>query len=133
MHVDGRCHCGAIAFAAEVDPERASICHCTDCQRFASAPYRASIPAAAADFRLLSGRPKIYVKTAESGAKRVQAFCEACGTPIYSSAVEAPPVFNLRLGTLDQRAEITPRRQIWRCSALAWADDIEGLPASERG
>jgi hypothetical protein len=133
MHVDGRCHCGAIAFTAEVDPERASICHCTDCQRFASAPYRASIPAAAADFRLLSGRPKAYVKTADSGAKRVQAFCETCGTPIYSSAVEAPPVFNLRLGTLEQRAEIAPRRQIWCESALAWAADIAGLPASARG
>ena len=132
MHVDGRCHCGAIVFAAEVDPERASICHCADCQRFASAPYRASVPAAAADFHLLSGQPKVYVKTADSGAKRVQAFCETCGTPIYSSAVDAPPVYNLRIGTLEQRTEIAPRRQIWRCSALGWADDIRALPASER-
>jgi hypothetical protein len=109
------------------------ICHCTDCQRFSSAPYRVSVPAAAADFRLLRGEPKVYVKTADSGAKRVQAFCETCGTPVYSSAVEAPPVYNLRLGTLEQRAEIPPRRQIWRESALAWADDIKGLAASQRG
>ena len=33
MHVEGGCHCGYIAYEAEVDPETVSICHCTDCQR----------------------------------------------------------------------------------------------------
>jgi hypothetical protein len=31
---------------------------------------------------LLSGTPKTYVKTAESGNKRLHAFCGSCGTPI---------------------------------------------------
>ena len=33
MKIDGGCHCGAIAYEAEVDPEKTSICHCTDCQQ----------------------------------------------------------------------------------------------------
>jgi hypothetical protein len=32
MKVDGHCHCGEIVFEAEVDPNTASICHCSDCQ-----------------------------------------------------------------------------------------------------
>jgi len=32
MRVDGACHCGAIAFTAEADPARVSVCHCVDCQ-----------------------------------------------------------------------------------------------------
>ncbi|HET9046453.1 MAG TPA: GFA family protein, partial [Casimicrobiaceae bacterium] len=32
MHVQGRCHCGEIAYEAEIDPAGVSVCHCTDCQ-----------------------------------------------------------------------------------------------------
>ena len=71
-----------------------------------------------------------YVKTAESGAKRAQAFCGECGTALYGSAAEKPAVFHLRLGAIRQRAELPPRRQIWRSSALAWASEIDGLPSS---
>jgi Glutathione-dependent formaldehyde-activating enzyme len=62
MKVDGRCHCGAIAYSADVEPEMASICHCTDCQCFSGAPFRASVPANVEDFRLLHGNPKIYAE-----------------------------------------------------------------------
>ena len=85
MKIDGQCHCGAIAYSADVDPEKAAICHCTDCQCFSGAPFRASVPARIDDFRLLSGSPKIYVKIADSGARRAQAFCGECGAPIYAS------------------------------------------------
>ena len=43
MKVEGGCHCGAIAFEAEVHPDNVSICHCTDCQTLSGAPYRASV------------------------------------------------------------------------------------------
>ena len=32
MKIDGACHCEAIAFEADVNPESVVICHCTDCQ-----------------------------------------------------------------------------------------------------
>jgi hypothetical protein len=35
MKVDGACHCGEIAYQAEVDPNTVGICHCTDCQTLA--------------------------------------------------------------------------------------------------
>ena len=73
MQVDGSCHCGRITYKAGVDPARASVCHCTDCQALSGGPYRVSVPAEAANFQLLTGKPKGYVKTAESGAKRLQA------------------------------------------------------------
>lgn len=130
MHVDGRCHCGAIVYSAEVDPERAAICHCTDCQTFSGSPFRASVPAKVGDFRIISGAPKIYVKTADSGAKRAQAFCGECGAPIYATDAETPAVVNLRLGGIRQRSEIVPRRQIWCDSALPWALDVRALPAT---
>jgi hypothetical protein len=129
MKIDGRCHCGAIAYTAEVDPGMAAICHCADCQSFSGSPFRASVPAKVEDFRLLSGAPKTYVKTADSGARRLQAFCGECGSPVYASDVEEPKVLHLRLGGIRQRSEIPARRQIWSRSALSWALDVSGLPS----
>jgi hypothetical protein len=132
VRVDGQCHCGAVVYSAEVDPESASVCHCTDCQRLSGSPFRASVPAKVESFHLLNGQPKIYVKTAESGARRAQAFCDQCGSPIYASDAEKPSVLNLRLGAIRQRAAISPNRQIWCSSALPWALDIRDLPSSPR-
>lgn len=128
MKIEGQCHCGAIAYEAHVNPAKAGMCHCTDCQTLSGAPFRASVPAKAEDFRLLRGEPKIYVKTAESGNKRAQAFCGACGSPIYATEADQPTLYNLRLGAVKQRADIVPTRQIWCSSALAWAQDVRDIP-----
>ena len=116
-----------------MDPAKATICHCADCQSFSGAPFRASVPAKAEDFRLLKGEPRVYVKMAESGTRRAQGFCGDCGTSIYSTTAEDPKFYNLRLGAMQQRAEILPQRQIWCESGLAWAQDISGLSGVPKG
>jgi hypothetical protein len=126
MKVDGACHCGAIAYEAEIDPERVRLCHCTDCQVLTGSAFRFTAPAQEADFRLLRGEPAIYVKTGDNGAKRIQAFCRDCGSPLYAtSAGEGPRTFGIRAGTIRQRRELSPRREFWRHSALAWMPQIE--------
>ena len=132
MRIDGQCHCGNIAYAASIDPDTVGICHCTDCQTLSGSPYRASVPAPAADFVLLRGVPKIYIKTADSGTRRAQAFCADCGTPIYAAAPSEPPTYSLRLGAIKQRAALRPRRQIWCDSALPWSMDIATIDKRER-
>ena len=84
-------------------------------------------------FHLLSGTPKTYVKTAESGNKRLHAFCGNCGTPIYACAVDDPQSYGLRVGTIIQRGAFTPKRQGWRRSALHWVDALAAVPASDKG
>jgi hypothetical protein len=134
MKIDGHCHCGRITFEAEVDPASVTICHCTDCQTLTGSDFRANIPTTAANFVLRSGTPKSYVKTAESGNRRRHAFCGDCGTPIYACAVEDhPQSYSLRVGTITQRAAFSPRRQIWRRSALDWLDRLADVPRAEKG
>lgn len=129
MHVDGGCHCGNIQFEAEIDPDAVSICHCTDCQQLTGTAYRVNVRVKAADFKQRGGKPSIYIKTAESGAKRAHAFCPQCGTPLYSTTPEPQPqAYGVRVGTLRQRAQLPPQRQGWCRSALPWSGNIEGLP-----
>ena len=131
MKVTGGCQCGAIRYEADVDPATSSICHCNDCQKFSGAPWRASVRARAADLKL-SGEPQVYVKTAESGTRRGQAFCGTCGSALYAFTPPDPEIVNLRLGSVDQRTDLPPHAQIWCDSALPWALDISGLSASPR-
>ena len=44
MRVTGACHCGTITIEGEADPERVSICHCTDCQTGTGSAFRVSVP-----------------------------------------------------------------------------------------
>jgi hypothetical protein len=135
MKVEGRCHCGAITYEAEVEPGTITLCHCLDCQTLTGSAFRANILAPADRFRIITGEPRRYVKTADSGARRVHAFCETCGAPIYSCAPEDPPTYSLRVGTLRQKEALgRPARQIWTRRRLSWIpkfegiDDIEGQP-----
>jgi hypothetical protein len=127
MKIDGRCHCGQVTFEAEVDPVTAGICHCTDCQMLSGSAYRVSVRAAVQDFKL-SGKVSEYIKTADSGNKRKHAFCPNCGTPVYATQLEAPTAYTLRVGTIRQRAELAPQRQIYCDSAVPWSSDIGVVP-----
>ena len=133
MKIDGGCHCGYITYEAEIDPGKVGICHCTDCQTLSGSAFRTIVPAPEDAFTLLSGEPKIYVKTGESGAKREQTFCPQCGSPIYATSVGAgPKVFNIRLGTARQRDRLPPRKQIWFRSAQHWLSDLGAVPKIEK-
>ena len=128
MKIDGGCHCGNITFVAEADPGEVRLCHCTDCQQLTGGPYRVVVPVRKDRIEWRGGQAKVYVKTAESGARRIQAFCPECGTPVYSAPEGNAEVYGLRLGTIRQRAELRPAKQIWCRSALGWIRDLESIP-----
>jgi hypothetical protein len=134
MKVTGRCHCGQISFAAEIDPAQVRVCHCTDCQTLTGTAFRTAVPSLPGSFTLKSGTPKIYIRTAYGGNKRAEAFCPDCGTALYAYAADSgpnPPFYGLRVGPLDRRAELKPAAQFWCRSALPWSMDLTGVPQFE--
>lgn len=136
MKIDGRCHCGNLKYVAEVDPGKVEVCHCTDCQTLSASAFRVVVPAEPGTFKLLSGEPKTYVKTAESGNRRVQAFCPDCGTSLYAHALSddphsRPPVVGLRVGAIVQRAQLAPKTQYWTRSRQPWVTGLASLPEVE--
>jgi hypothetical protein len=133
MKIDGSCHCGKIKFDAEVDPESVKLCHCTDCQVLSGSAFRSVVEASEEKFRLLSGHPRIYLKTAQSGNLRQQVFCADCGTQIYATAEGGSGrIFNLRVGTILQRNELSPRYQIWCRSAQTWLPDLSSIEKRDK-
>jgi hypothetical protein len=134
MRIDGGCHCGFIKYEGEADPDKAAICHCTDCQTLSGSAFRTVVPTAEGSFRLLSGDLTIYVKTGESGNKRQQSFCPRCGSPIFSASPDpaAPKIHSIRVGTIVQRDQFVPRRRLWNRSAQHWLGELPAMPAAEK-
>lgn len=128
MHIDGACHCGAVTFSAEIDPSRVMACHCTDCQVLSGAPFRA-VAVAPIETLVVHGTTKSYVKVAESGNRRAQVFCPECATPLWATAPENPTSVVIRLGCVQQRAQLKPALQIWEHSALPWLPTLAEVPA----
>ena len=132
MQVQGSCHCGNVSYEAEIDPDKVNLCNCTDCQMLTGTAFRVSVRAPRSGFRLLKGELTFYVKTADSGTRRRHCFCPTCGTPIYATAdMDDPPTYALRVGCLRQRAMLPPKTRSWLKSALAWAQNVSGIPGVE--
>ncbi len=125
MKIDGACLCGKITYEAEIDPDRVAICHCSDCQVNSGSAYGGVASVADGQFRLISGNLKEYEKVAESGRIRHLSFCPNCGTRINARTKNDPTAFfGLRVGTIRQRAELTPKVQVWCGSSLPWVSDL---------
>jgi hypothetical protein len=135
MKIHGSCHCGFITFEGEADPEKVSICHCTDCQSSTGSAFRTNVPVPGNTLKMLSGTPTIYVKTtAESGNPRAQAFCPKCGSPIYSTTPgeATQPLYIVRVGVLRERDQLAPKVQNWARSARPWVTAIGALKRNEK-
>lgn len=134
MRVDGQCQCGAIEFAAEIEPETVNLCHCIDCQTMSGTAFQTNVRTAKDGFELITGEPRLYTKIAESGAPREYAFCPECGTSIYARSPAMPGLYGLRVGTLRQRNELPPKVMQWWRSAQSWVrdTDIAELPYTEK-
>ena len=132
MHIDGGCHCGNISYAAEVDPEKVIVCHCTDCQALSGTAFRTVVFVPESRFTLLNGSLRIYEKIADSGNRRALMFCADCGTQIYATSVDGDEkILGLRVGTARQRGELRPKKQYWCRSALDWVTDLDAIEQVE--
>ena len=128
MQIDGQCHCGRLTYQAEIDPERVSVCHCTDCQQLTGSPYRVTVICSREQIRMTGQAPKIYAKKGDNGQTRFQHFCGACGSPLFTSGEGGPDDWGIRWGSIRQRHRLKPVRQIWCRSAVPWIHELAELP-----
>ncbi len=134
MRINGACHCGYVTVEGEADPEKVSICHCTDCQTGTGSAFRVSI-LVPGERLTVTGEPTHYVKTtAESGNPRVQAFCPRCGSPIYSTSPGKgrQAAYMVRVGILQQRDRLAPKVQNWFRSARPWVTSLAAIPKNDQ-
>jgi hypothetical protein len=125
----GRCHCGAIRYELEGEPNWSALCHCGDCRRHAGAPVVGWSAFPEARLRLTQGAPKVY-RSSEHGRRH---FCGDCGTGLfYYNAVNLPGIADVQIATLDDPDAVAPQIQVQAAERLAWMEGAQKLPAFER-
>ncbi len=122
MKVKGKCHCGNIQIKAIVDLSKVYACHCTDCQILSGGPFRTMITVDNSNVDI-NGDIKEYIKIADSGNERIQAFCMNCCTSLYSSSMQKDKL-SLRTGIFEQRNQFIPRKHLYGRSSVKWIHSI---------
>ena len=128
MIITGRCHCGAVSYAASGDPVHEAICHCGDCRRHAGAPM-VSWAAYPTDSVAVTGEAKVYASS-EHGRRH---FCGQCGTSLfYINDVALPGLIDIQSGTYDDPEARPPIFQVQCAERLSWMDRLDDMPRYER-
>jgi len=123
MH-EGGCLCGAIRFAANVDPVDTGYCHCVLCQKSTGAPVLiwASFPEGS--FQYVQGQPQVF----HSSSWGQREFCGACGTQICYRDSEAAKYVDVNIGSLDDPSSYPPRCHIFTKDQLPCMKFADNLP-----
>ena len=72
--------------------------------------------------------PVVVLEGRRVEVHRAQALGPECGTRVFARSAEPqPPRYNLRVGTIRQRRDLRPQKQMWCGSALDWVMDLRAL------
>ncbi len=129
---EGGCLCGAVRYRASGPPVRATVCHCTFCQRVTGsafglwATYRKEAVAISGQFSTYEHRSD------ESGRWIKMEFCPRCGTNIGATFERSPELRSQLGGTFDNTSWIEITRHIWIRSSQHWVSIPEDLPCFEK-
>ena len=129
MGRSGGCHCGAIRYDVDGEPQHVALCHCSDCRRSAGAPMVSWAAFTADALTVTQGQPVTFYS---SGAA-MRSFCGTCGTGLfYRNADMLPGIVDIQSVTLDDPEALPPEAHIQVAERLHWMDDLYSLTRFER-
>lgn len=129
MEHEGGCHCGAVRYRVNGEPQHVALCHCSDCRKSAGAPMVAWAAFAEGEFTLLQGEPTVF----NSSGTALRSFCPKCGTGIaYRNTKYLPGIVDIQAATLDNPDALPAGAHIQIAERIGWMETAHTLPAFER-
>ena len=128
--LSGKCLCGNIEFSGDTDIKLMANCHCSDCRAATGAAY-STLLFVDADAIQVSGEPKIFKHTADSGAEMEKHFCPDCGSQLFGRNSNRPNMLSIRAGTVDQTSLVKPGVNVYLSSKIESTPidpDLKGFP-----
>ncbi|MCK5931087.1 MAG: GFA family protein [Fulvimarina manganoxydans] len=121
MQCYGGCQCGAVRFVCDIDPERASICHCRMCQKAFGNVFAPLVSVREGTLRWTKAEPKRF----QSSNVVKRGFCPDCGTPL---TYEAPDGIAIAIGALDDPSIAPPVIQYGTEAEIPFVASLHTLP-----
>jgi hypothetical protein len=133
---EGGCVCGGVRYAAQGDPERVTICHCTWCQRRTGSAFGVEAVFRTEAVTVTGEAQRTYRHVSDvSGRWLDQYFCARCGTNLGIALEAAPGIRTIAAGTLDDpswlRADKQAFRHVFLRSARTWSQVPDGVEKHE--
>ena len=130
---EGGCVCGKVRYSIYGAPIRATICHCTWCQKRTGSAFGVELVFEKDQVQFHSDSLSVYRKVSdESGRWLDQHFCNTCGSNIGLTLEAVPSIQSISAGSLDNQdwSELTrlDTRNVFVRSARQWSkipDDVE--------
>ena len=117
--VDAQCACGALKLTFSKPPELTALCHCLACQRRTGAPFSANA-FYALDCVEMTGTPREFTRTGDSGRKVRMYFCPACGSTVYWKAEASPAWLGVAVGAFADPSFTAPSLSVFEQSKHGW-------------
>ena len=130
---EGGCVCGSVRYRISGLPLRATICHCTWCQRRTGSAFGVELVFEKDQVLFHSDSLSVYRKISDvSGRWLDQHFCNICGANIGLTLEAVPSIQSISVGSLDDQnwSELRGlgKRHVFVRSARQWSvipDDVE--------
>ena len=121
----GCCACGDVRYRMLGPPLIVHCCHCSWCQRETGTAFALNAIIESDRMQLLAGSVELIDTPSASGAGQQIARCARCQTALWSHYAFAgigERVKFVRVGTLDEPAQLPPDVHIFTSSKLPWLD-----------
>lgn len=112
------CLCGGIQIKLFAPLNPINICHCKQCQKAQGSAFAAITQVETKNLEIVQGEGLLQEYFATPNKKRV--FCKQCGSPIFSARLDKPEVLRLRVGLINELAEINVISHAYVNSKATW-------------
>ena len=100
-----------------------ALCHCADCRKTSGGNYSNNIIVPGENFKLVSGTPKRFSKTADSGKTITSHFCPDCGTTLFRDGETFKEAKVIKAGVLDDVNVVNntkPMAELYAPERIKW-------------
>lgn len=131
--IEGACQCGQLTYKLFAAPKMVVACHCTECQKLATAPFSVTAMVDSNEIEF-EGEIKQWSRSSASGNTNTGAFCPDCGNRIYQINPAAPEIIKLKLKPINLQDDslFEPKVHVWVSEKLSWYQLPEGVKTFDK-
>ena len=125
---EGGCTCKQVRYRLESKPIFVHCCHCSWCQRETGSAFALNAMIEVDRVKLTQGQVDMIHTPSASGRGQQVARCPECRVAVWSFYSSDKLAF-VRVGTLDNPAQLPPDVHIFTSTKQPWVQLPEGTPA----
>jgi len=124
---EGRCHCGAVQWQAQLPTTIVLNCHCNMCRQLSGADYSSWVVIKDAQFSLSQEADQLQSYQASAGFSK--SFCRHCGTTVSAvNSAKFPGHTYVARGTVSTDIDLPLELQVYTDDKACWAALAADIP-----